>query len=205
MDASGDTGGAFSSKTLTNGSYTLPGFLGSTANTLQITIPSGYNLTNGGTNPNTNPRSVIVVASDVNGVNFGISLTPTYTISGNIVNDVNKNGQFDAGDTNFNNHYNIKITKTDLSSSVSFQTNGSGSYTSPPLAVGEYLVEYNDSAPAGFSTSFPSTLSQVRYLGPLQVVRDLKRIGALPQDTPDTIASAIDLVSPASFLRQQTR
>ena len=52
---------------------------------------------------------------------------------------------------------------------------------------------------------FPSTLSQVRYLGPLQVVRDLKRIGALPQDTPDTIASAIDLVSPASFLRQQTR
>lgn len=47
------------------------------------------------------------------------------------------------------------------------------------------------------------TLDQPYYLGPLQLVRRLKQIGALTSDTPETIATAIDLINPAAFLRQQ--
>ncbi len=52
-------------------------------------------------------------------------------------------------------------------------------------------------------TQFLSFIKQLSFLGPLSLVRDLKRIGALGKDTPVTIASAIDLVSPTAYLRDQ--
>lgn len=52
---------------------------------------------------------------------------------------------------------------------------------------------------------FLTFIKQLPFLGPLYLVRGLKRIGALPWDTPVTIASAIDLVSPAAFLREQAQ
>lgn len=155
----------YNPKSLTaNGEYTLLGFLDNTFNDLQIQIPAGYFLTSGGSN--SNPRLDVAISggAPASNIDFGIKLTPTYTISGNIVNDVNKNGQFDAGiDTNFNNHYNIKITKTG-NPSLTFSSNGSGFYTQT-LPAGEYLVEFNDTVPSGFSTSFPSTLSHTITIG----------------------------------------
>ena len=95
------------------GDYTFSGLAGSAGGinyNVELTVPSGYTITNNGENPNTNPRSVVVQLANVSNVNFGIrstSATPTptptntpsnCTISGTVYIDYNGNNIRDAGD-----------------------------------------------------------------------------------------------------------
>ena len=66
--------------TNTGGAYTFAGLAGSSTYFVQLTVPTGYVLSFGGINPNSNPRSVDVTTSNVSNVNFGIIL-PVYPLT----------------------------------------------------------------------------------------------------------------------------
>ena len=60
--------GAYTVSGVPNGSYSIT-----------LTVPSGYIISNGGLNPNTNPRTVVVSGANPVNNNFGIIVAPTPT------------------------------------------------------------------------------------------------------------------------------
>lgn len=102
--------------------YTLSdSFLGNpngVNHTLQITVPSGYILSYGVTNPNTNPRTVTVVTSDVSNVNFG--LLPLGTLDIFVYYDIDNNGQFDIGGADYGYTGSVDVTVDGTTRTLSF-------------------------------------------------------------------------------------
>ena len=67
----------------------------------------------------------------------------------------------------------------------------------------DFRLDVVEELSAHHRVQFLNFIKQLPYLGPLMLVRDLKKIGALPHDTLITMASAIDLVNPTAYLRDQ--
>ena len=61
------------------GAYNVSGVPNGSYDITLTTIPSGYIISNGGVNPNTNPRTVVVLDADAVNNNFGIIVAPTPT------------------------------------------------------------------------------------------------------------------------------
>ncbi len=73
----------------------------------------------------------------------------TYTVSGNVFVDANKNKKLDAGDSN----YAGAITITSSGGSITYPT--SGAYTVSGLPAGTYSVSYSSSLPTGYIMTIP--------------------------------------------------
>lgn len=123
-----NSSGNYSFSSLNTGSYTVT-----------LTVPSGYKATT------TNPVTTSVGPSMT--VNFGIQLIPTYSVSGNVFVDDNKNKLKDAGESNYTNG----ITITSTGGTVTYPSAGSFNVS---LQAGTYTLSYT-SLPTGYQVTYP--------------------------------------------------
>lgn len=84
---------------------------------------------------------------------------PTYTVSGNVFVDANKNKKFDAG-TEQNYAGGITITSVDSASGLSSGTvvvdnPSAGTYTVSGLPAGSYTISYTSTLPTGYQMTYP--------------------------------------------------
>lgn len=128
--------GTYAFSSLTTGSYTLT-----------LTVPATYQAST------QNP--VLKTLPPTTNVNFGI--TPSYTVSGNIFVDVNKNRIKDASEANYSGSSTIQVAKGTTCSSpwVAQVTTHDGAYTAPQtVPTGSHAVCYSG-PPTGYRMSYP--------------------------------------------------
>lgn len=113
------------------------------------TLPSGYTATT-----TQGPTGCFTVSGSgnttSNSFDFGITAPSTYTISGNIFDDTNKNGLKDAAENNYTAAPTITITPN----VGTISTNSNGSFAISNLPSGTYTVSYN-SLPTGYRLTYP--------------------------------------------------
>lgn len=132
--------GNLSAVTDSNGNYSIPNVPTGTE-TVKITIPASYT--------NTTPTSQTIDLIQNTSVNFGIA--PTYTISGNVFLDANRNGVKDTGETNYPGAT-VTLTGTVTKTAVS---DGNGNYSFTGLNPGPYTVTVT--VPPGYTNTTPTT------------------------------------------------
>lgn len=149
-----DSSGTQTTSNTTDGSFTLSGAgmsQGSHTVTASIAAP-GWSIEN--------PTQTVSIGQNISTMTFYI--TPTFTISGNIFNDVNKDGFYNpasnppngnpaGNDTPYAGAATVKITGP---SSTTLNFSG-GSYTSgQTLYAGTYTIQYTN-LPTGYQTTYP--------------------------------------------------
>jgi hypothetical protein len=123
-----------------NGNYSLPGIVPGTYVVRQI-LPTGAVNTDPGNNAGDH---ITVGAIDTNGVNFGDVFPPaTFSISGEVYNDSNNNGQLDEGENGIANvtvYIDVNDTHSFVQTDPHVVTNAMGQYSFTGLASGTYIL-----------------------------------------------------------------
>lgn len=132
--------GATSVTTDANGNYSIPN-VPTGLETVSVTVPSSYS--------NTTPSTQTILLIQNQAVNFGI--VPTYTISGNVFNDANRNGNKDPGEGNYQG---ATVTLSGTSNAIT-TSDANGNYSFTGLYTGNYTVTIN--VPSGYTNTTPTT------------------------------------------------
>jgi hypothetical protein len=132
--------GNLSATTDTNGNYSIPNVPEGTE-TVKLTLPASYT--------NTTPTMQTISLIQNQSVNFGI--IPTYTISGNVFVDTNRNGVKDTGEGN----YSAAIITLSGSATGTTLSNVTGNYSFTGLLAGTYTVTVT--VPPGYTNTSPTT------------------------------------------------
>jgi hypothetical protein len=121
--------------TAADGSYTLP-----------ISMEGNYDVwtphTFGWTATTPNPHNLDVIGEDVTGIDFGLwdPSAPNYPVSGTVWNDVDGDGEQDAGEPGLADWPVVAFGGPGGNGGDSTHTNGDGTYTVHVHAVGNYEV-----------------------------------------------------------------
>ncbi len=151
--------------TTTSSGYSFTG-LASDTYTLSVTPPAGYTLSAGDTNPKT------VTIPPNQSVNFGLQKIPTYTISGSIYIDADKNGVKDIPPDSYYTATSLPIVISCISSScngyyttVNTSTANGSFTTGSTLPAGQYTISLA-SLPSGFQATAPTPPAYTVTVGP---------------------------------------